>query len=237
MKHPKVVTIGLDGPNRVGKGTQCQMLNDWFDSHNLSSLIVRGAGSRTGLGNQPGDPISPWWQEVNQWLRTPQATPQDWDITSARLARELIVWRDRVLPNCAKQMDSPIAILIIDRTLISRTMTLRARQATEIANNLYPAKAFGRRRPITAEMVCPDIIFNLTAPVSYLLARLSPSDPKYAFRKNLIDSTAAWFFDAADYIPVQLQKRVVHVDGSMPVDTVFQEIKSALQTRFPEING
>ena len=142
MMSVQIITIGLDGPNRVGKGTQAKRLQQWFQSQQIPALIVRGAGTRPGLGQEKGDPESQWWQSINQWIRTPQATFHDWDVTSARLARELIVWRDRMLPKCARKNEKQTAVLLIDRTLLSRTITLRLRNVNNIEQNLVSANSF-----------------------------------------------------------------------------------------------
>ncbi len=228
----QIITIGFDGPNRVGKGTQCRRLQEFLALHHIPSLIIRGDGSRSGLGHHPGDPESLWWQDVNRWLRSPKASLHDWDRTSARLARELIVWRDRILPYCAKKSGCRLVVLIIDRSLLSRTMTLRARHEPNITNNLYPEDAFEGRKAISAECVCPNILFNLIAPKNELLARLTPNDPKYEFRRELIENTADWFADAAQLLPAHIRARIVTIDASKPADQVSKRILSELRDCF-----
>ncbi len=225
----KIITIGLDGPNRVGKGTQAKLLQQWFQSQQIPVVIIRGAGTRPGLGQEKGDPESEWWQSVNQWIRTSKATYHDWDMTSARLARELIIWRDRILPRWVRESEKQTAVLIIDRTLLSRTITLRLREEINIADKLYPADAFGKRQPVTAIDVCPDVIFQLLAPKALLLSRLAPDDPKYEFRKRLIETTTEHFYDAEQFIPTQLQKRIIKVDASHPRKQVFNYILDHLR--------
>ena len=229
----KIITIGLDGPNRVGKGTQAKLIQQWFQSQQIPALIIRGAGTRPGLGQEKGDPESAWWQSVNQWIRTPKATYHDWDMTSARLARELLIWRDRILPRCAQKNERQTAVLIIDRTLLSRTITLRLRAETNIADKLYPPEAFGKRQPITSVEVCPDILFQLLAPKELLLSRLEPNDPKYAFRKRLIETTTDYFYDAEQFIPTQLQKRIKKLDASLSIGQLFSHILDHLKSSSP----
>lgn len=231
----EIISIGFDGPNRAGKSTQSLLLQGWLAGQRIPSLRIRGAGSRSGCGDEPGDPPSTWWQAVNRWLRNPQTNYEAWDITSYRLARELIVWRDRVLPHLVKTQGKNMGVLLIDRSLLSRTMTLRARQLKDIAPNLYPAQARIRGRRISAEEVCPDLILNLTAPISVLLARLEPGDPKYEFRKRLISETSHWFQDATDHIPQHLKSRVVEVDASRSKKVVFADILLTLKRHFKNL--
>jgi thymidylate kinase len=228
----KIITIGFDGPNRVGKGTQCIRLQKWLADHEIPSLIIRGAGSRRGKGEQPGDPQSLWWQEVNLWLHTPQASCHDWNMTAYRLARELLVWRDRVLPNWVKSAGQEFGVLIVDRSLLSRTMIPRAMGLADIAHNLYPEQARLKGRRIWPELVCPDLIFNLTAPWWILNARLDSSDPKYEFRKKVIAETYHWFKDAVTYLSKPLQARVVEIDSSRDIEVVFSDVLAILLTHF-----
>lgn len=231
----KIITIGFDGPNRAGKATQSALLQKWLAERGLFSLVIRGAGSRMGQGDLPGDPRSAWWQEVNQWLRTPQASDEAWQITSYRLARELVVWRERTLPKLLKSRGQELGVLLIDRTLLSRTMILRARQIPDIAHNLYPEKARVRGKRISAELVCPELILNLIAPAQVLIARLDPHDPKYEFRKRLINETSHWFKDAVDFMPEPLRSRVVEIDASREMAAIFADVVSVVQGHFENL--
>lgn len=227
-----IITLGFDGPNRSGKATQCALLQNWLAARGVTSLIIRGAGSRPGRGHQPGDPHSIWWQEVNHWLHAPQTNQEAWHITSYRLARELIVWRDRVLPCVIKTRGQTWGVLLVDRTLLSRTMIPRARQYPDVANYLYPEHARLRGRRITPALICPDLIFNLIAPPEVLMARLGLHDPKYNFRRRLIHETSHWFRDAVRYLPEPLQSRVVEIDASREAEVVFESVLFAAQSCF-----
>lgn len=230
-----IITIGFDGPNRAGKATQAALLQKWLAERGIFSLIIRGAGSRMGRGDQPGDPESAWWQEVNRWLRTPQSSEETWHITSYRLARELVVWRERILPNLIKSRGQELGVLLVDRTLLSRTMILRARQIPDVAHNLYPEKARVRGKRISAQLVCPELILNLTAPAQVLMARLDPHDSKYEFRKRLINETSHWFKDAVDFIPEPLRSRVVEIDASQEGRAVFADVVAAMKGHFANL--
>jgi thymidylate kinase len=232
MSH--VITIGMEGPNRVGKGTQAALLQNWLIDRGVFALIVRGDGSRTGDGNSPGDPYSAWWQAVNEWLRGQNARSEDWHLTSLRLARELIVWRDRVLPQLVSQTGHPLAALIVDRTVLSRSMIFRSDDPQVdpawVNAHLYPLPARGQRI-MTPEKVCPDVIFNFSASRDVLLRRLDPADPKLAFRQRLIERAAAWYTDAVDYIPASLRFRVIAIDADRPPNVIFQEVLKHLELR------
>src|SRR5512136_3014603 len=118
----EIISIGFEGPNRVGKGTQCALLRDWLAERAIPSLIVRGDGSRTGSGERSEDPPSPWWQAVNRRLHGLPVNYEEWNLAAYRLARELVVWRDRVLPRLVKAQGQHMGVLLVDRSLLSRTM-------------------------------------------------------------------------------------------------------------------
>ena len=231
----EIISIGFEGPNRAGKGTQCALLRDWLVERAIPSLIVRGDGSRTGSGECPGDPPSPWWQAISRRLYGLPVDYEAWNLAAYRLARELVVWRDRVLPRLVRAQGQRLGVLLVDRSLLSRTMILRAMGATDVAGGLYAERYRTKGRRISPELVCPDLIVNLTAPRRVLVSRLDPGDPKFEFRKRLIEETCDWFGDAVAYIPRHLRSRVVKVDASEETERVFRRIVSLLQIHFESL--
>ena len=231
----EIISIGFEGPNRAGKGTQCALLRDWLAARRVPSLIVRGDGSRMGSGARPEDPPSPWWQAADRRLHGLPVDYEAWNLAAYRLARELVVWRDRVLPELVRTQGRRLGVLLVDRSLLSRTMILRAMEAPDVAGNLYAEQYRMRGRRISPDLVCPDLIVNLTAPRGVLASRLDPGDAKIEFRKRLINETCDWFGDAVAYIPRHLRSRVVEVDASEEVETVFRRVVSILQARFESL--
>jgi hypothetical protein len=235
----EIISIGFEGPNRAGKGTQCALLRNWLTERGIPSLIVRGDGSRTGSGERPEDPPSPWWQAVNRRLHPhDHELPADyeaWNRAAYRLARELVVWRDRVLPGLVRAQGRRLGVLLVDRSLLSRTMIPRAMGATDVTGALYAERYTTKGRRISPELVCPDLIVNLTAPRRVLVSRLDPGDPKFEFRKRLIEGTCDWFGDAVAYIPRHLRSRVVKVDASEEADRVFRRVLSLVQIYFESL--
>src|SRR5512136_2934154 len=75
----EIITVGFEGPNRAGKGTQSTLLRDWLAERAIPSLIVRGDGSRTGSRERPEDPPSPWWQAANRRLHDLHELPVDYE--------------------------------------------------------------------------------------------------------------------------------------------------------------
>jgi thymidylate kinase len=233
MEKPRILSIGFEGPSRVGKGTQIELFKKKLDELGIPCLAVRGDGSRPNEGRHLGDPVSEWWESMLLKLRSKAADYEDWAESSYRLARELIVFRDRVLPRIAKGM--PFAFLLIDRSILSRTMIPRERKPENIVEQLYPEEARRRGRKITVQKVCPDLIINLSADLDTLLARLDREDPKYEFRKELIIKRYAWYKDAIEFIPEELRGRVVQVDSKKTIEDVHDEICRVVGERFPRI--
>lgn len=231
----QILTLGFEGPNRVGKGTQCALLQAWLTRQGIPSLLVRGDGSRAGKGATPGDPPSRWWQQMDIWLHSSQATYHDWNVAAVRLARELLIWRERVLPRYIAAQGVPYVVLLVDRSLLSRAMLLRAMQPDDPSPDLYPAEAQTKGRKITSEAVCPDLIFALNAPREVLLSRLSPLDPKYAFRRRLIEETSEGFRDVVRYLPEGLQDRVVNVDAARSIEEVAETIQDILIQEYRDV--
>lgn len=231
MEKPKVISIGFEGPNRSGKGTQIELLAGQFEKAEIPYLVVRGDGSRLNQGKDKGDPISEWWSKIMPSLRDPSNQDSDlWNNSSARLARELVVFRDRILPNIAWKNNKPVAVLLIDRTLLSRTMVPRSQGEKDIPNNLYPKDS-----KIDVNKICPDLIFNIIADKKTLLSRLDENDPKYEFRKKLILDKYNWYLDAHKYIPNELQDRIIQIDGTSDPNTINNSIIAIINNKFPEL--
>jgi thymidylate kinase len=231
MEKPKVISIGFEGPNRSGKGTQIELFSNQLEEIGIPYLVVRGDGSRPNQGEHKGDPISEWWTKTMPLLKNPENKDSDlWNDSSARLARELVVFRDRVLPNIAEQNNKPVAVLLVDRTLLSRTMVPRSQGEKDIPNNLYPKDS-----KIDASKICPDLIFNIIVDKDTLLSRLDENDPKYEFRKKLILEKYDWYLDAHKYIPNELQDRIIQIDGTSDPNTINNSIVDIINTKFPEL--
>lgn len=236
-KFPKITTIGFEGPNRVGKSTQSELLKARLESQGIPVVIVRGDGSRSGLGKTEGDPESEVWQEIDGDLRTPGSDLEEWNKSSYRTARELLVWRDRVLPNIAKEAGVNDAVLLIDRTLLARTLVPREmgtpeRLYDEDMRAVNPVSGERKGNVITAEDVAPDIIVQFVAPKETLLARLEDGeDEKSQLRRRLLEERYDWYLDAHNYLPSELADLVVRIDATEDPDTVFQKVANVLKER------
>ena len=220
----KIPSIAFEGINRAGKGTQIELLKKELFEMNVSSIELRGDGTRDGSGSHDGDPLSPWWQQYSKKLREGGST-EEWHQAAYQLALDFISWK-----KSAEELEKDI--IFLDRSLLSRATFVidRDRPAPEILEieHLYPIQRTGK---IKMEDVLPDVIFELTVPKEVLLSRLDPADPKLKFRENLIESNYDNFYNAKNRLPEMVQERIVSIDSSQPIDKVFDEILEDLNSK------
>lgn len=235
----RIFSIAFEGMHRVGKETQMELLQKKIQAAGIPCISIKGEGYRYGAGEQPKDPQSDFWEKISEQLNK-GADPAVWDEASYRLARELIVWRDRILSRQIDKTLAPFGVLLVDRSLISRAI------AKSVDSPPPPKKIFSseelfpqdvqHRKEITPEMVLPDAIVELVAPKEVLLARLDATDPEYEFRKSNIESKFDIYTDAKHHLSPEIQSRIVTVDSSASVDEVYNKIAEELKTRFPELS-
>jgi len=233
-KAPRIATVGFEGPNRVGKSTQSELLKTHLEKQGIPVVIVRGDGSRSGQGDSFGNPESDTWKEIDSNLRNEGTGLEEWNKSSYRIARELIVWRDRVLPNFVKELDSQTGVLLIDRSLLARTLVPREMGTPErlYDQNMRPENPLTgekKGRSITAEDVSPDIIVQFISPKDTLLSRLGDGqDEKSQLRRRLLEERYNWYLDAQNYLPKELTDRIVKIDATGNTEQVFDIVLKTL---------
>lgn len=217
--------IGFDGIHRSGKGTQIDRLETSLSEHDITSLTVRGDGTRDGMGEMPGDPHSPHWQERSQHLRSKDATSDDWHASAYDIVHEL---HDH---STSGQHDAILA----DRSLISRAAFMLYSGATPgrkgfDLEELYPVRDhIPRSKRIDLRQVLPDILFHLEADdPDVVMSRLDPNDPKYEFRARNIQITFEGYRRAARVLPAEVRDRVHTIDAALEEDAVHKRITQAL---------
>lgn len=196
-------------------------------------LVVRGDGSRPNKGNDPGDPYSKWWEEFLPELKKENGDLRSWNTSSFRLAREVKLFRDMIMPRICKQTGDQLGVLLIDRTILSRTMIPRELKEINNPSDLYPTP--DGRHFMTVEEVCPDLIFNLIADKEVLISRLSEDDKKYDFRKQNIELKSDWYKDAVKFIPEELRSRVIDIDANKTIEEVQNDIQNVIIEKIPEL--
>ena len=76
----------------------------------------------------------------------------------------------------------------------------------------------------TLSDVTPDILFELFVPLEVALERLDENDPKYAFRKKIIEETHAFFYQSKERLPLEVQDRIVTIDSTQPIHNISVEV-------------
>jgi thymidylate kinase len=239
-RENNIYTIGYEGANRTGKGTQIDLMSELLTNNSLPHIVIRGDGSRQGIGMSPGDPFSEQWKKVNGYLRNPETDRNVWNTTSYRLARELIVWRDRILPQVIQQSGAESGFLLVDRSILSRTLVPREikKDMAPDAIELYSpdmreeGMVDKKGRTLSVHDVVPDILFELVAPKDKLLARFDDSDPKNVWRKWLVENRYDWYLNAAQYIPTEYTERVVRINADKAPEEVFADIITHINSKF-----
>jgi thymidylate kinase len=235
----KIFTVGFEGMHRAGKSTQIEMLTNKLDKAGIPCISIRGEGFRRGSNNSPGDPESDFWKRMSEHLDK-QNDLESWNEASHRLARELVVWKHRILSKKIEKALAPFGVLLVDRSLISRAIlsSLQLVSSPEkifSSEDLYP-KLKQSHKKITTEMVLPDFIIELIAPKDVLISRLDKNDPYYEFRKNNIESKYELYLDAKKHLADENRNFIVTIDSSADPDDVQREIIRKIKSKFPELN-
>ena len=237
----KIFSIAFEGPNRAGKGMQIELLRSRLEKAGIPCVSIRGEGYRQGSGASPADPESDVWKKIGGELNDVKngAAWDQWYEASYRLARELIVWRDRILSGKIEEALAPFGVLLIDRSLVSKA-TLKSLQMKpppeKIFSNeeLYPSESQHRRK-ITVDMVLPDLIIELSAPKEVLLARLSVSEPNYDFKRDNIENKYEQYTEANEHLPEEIKSKIVNIDSSGKPEEVYENILEEIKTKFPDL--
>lgn len=240
-EQKNLLTFAFDGIHRAGKGTQIELLKNKLQEIGLPCISIRGEGYRSGLGNSPDNPETDFWKKMSEQLKTGEDLNL-WDEASYRLARELVVWRDRILSKEIDKTLSPFGVLLVDRSFISKSVLKTVQSDSSplppekifSSEELYPA-LLQKHKKITIDMVLPDIIFELTAPKETLLSRLNPDDPDYDFRKKNIEDSYEIYLDAKQHLPQNIKDIIITIDSSDKPEEINQKVIEEINSRFPEL--
>lgn len=108
-------TIGFDGLNSSGKGTQIKLLKKYLDRNKISNLILRGDGLKAGKGLRSYDFPSSWWLENASFLLDKSLDAEEkLNLQYQRLAREYEFF----------QKKGPQEVILLDRSFPSRYFTM-----------------------------------------------------------------------------------------------------------------
>lgn len=240
MKNPnQIFTIAFEGESRSGKDTQIELIKSRLSEMKIPCIAIRGEGYRNGLGDVGGDPESDYWKKMSKVLRENPGEYKLWNDASYRLARELIVWRDRILSKNVEESLKPFGILLVDRSLMSNAIlkTLESKPESDYQftpEELYP-ESIQNRKKISADMVLPDMIIEFIAPKEVLLKRLDKNNPDYKFKKESIEDKYELYLNAKKSLPKEIQDIIVSINSSGSQEEVFSEVLENIKSKFPEL--
>lgn len=220
MKEKKTVVFWFDGPNRSWKWTQIALIKQAFESHWIPALVVRWDWTRTAKGTHLWDPVSKWWEENNPKLKWEESSPELWEEAAHRLAREVVIFKERTLPLLINKYNSELWVLLLDRSLISRTMIPIQYELTHL---LYWNHEWEK---VNIHEVKPEILFCLDVKRENLLDRLDESDPKFSFRKELIELNSDKYIHHIELLPESIQNIIKVIDGNRSILDVNKDIST-----------
>lgn len=209
MKLEDTLIISFDGLNRAGKGTQIKLLRDSFESDDYLVEVLKGDGSRPGLGSSDFyDPISSFWQ---QWQKKEKKSIDDWTFAANILASENYL-RCVELSAEAKKKDR-MGIVLLDRSHLSRWYMLRKQ------NSFLPFESC-----LKEPTVHPNIYFVLDVPKETLLNRNSYDNPEKAeFRRKVVLTSYEHWTATFELVPKQI--KLYRLDGTKKESQIHEEVK------------
>lgn len=219
----QISIVGFDGNHRVGKGTQIDLLSMALADKGIRSLILRGDGSRPGLGNSEGDPHSQWWQNFKEYAKGFDNEYDAWRIGARRLLGEAAA-------KIASIDDNMTTVVLFDRSRISRTqMTLKEGLPTNF-ETMYRNDGNDEYEDARLKTLAPDLTVYMHAPTSILLGRLSSQDPKYEFRRRNIINSQDTFDSAFEHCRDKGEDIVAIKADQDPVEVTLN-VRDAIITR------
>ncbi len=207
----EVNIISFDGLNRSGKGTQLSLTQKYLEDKMQNVIIVRGDGSREGIGNpEYYDPISKWWQ---RWQSNTNKSNKDWDNAYLVLNKEI----EDELYNFRQKYNQ--SFFLMDRSYISRWFVERQRCKNTPFDNV-----------IERTQVFPNKYFVLDAPKEILLSRQSDDNPrKSQFRRQIIEQWYDLWQDTLNRVQERLASNMIRLDASQDKSQINKKILESIE--------
>lgn len=217
-----VISIAFDWPSRSWKGTQISLLENLLNYHDIPTIVIKGDGRRSADGLELWNPKSERWNNQNKILEDKWINTETREQAAHRLARELVVVKNRTLPRLIKEKDKKVGVLLIDRSIISRSIIPTQYNLPNLYNNFSSCK-----QKILLETITPDLIFCLKVDKNTLLQRLravSTDDIKYNARKNSIELNYDRFFSNIEILPEFIQDKIKLIDWNSTIEGMYKRI-------------
>ena len=215
----KIYSLGMDGLNGSGKGTQIELFSKYLDSISEPHLIARGDGVRFGNGIKIYDSPSKWWSENIDWLLDKTDNPQDkLNLQYQRLSREAEALRRKL------ERDFNGGVILFDRSFPSRVLTMRQyNPGISIEDSLQSRNP---RNGICVKPIIPDLTVVLDVPQEILLDRLPRENTlgNIARRRILLSN---YGFYAKLVEELKPRTDVLILDGTQTKEDINEQIVEA----------
>lgn len=204
----KIITF--EGLNRSGKGTQIKMLRDHCQVLGYPVEVLRGDGSRPGIGSQGFyDPQSPWWRD---WQANQEKTSCDWNLAYHVLTEEN---SRRYKEFCTEHRQG---MILMDRSYVSRYFMLK-QQGLEMS-----LETVALDTPLH-----PELFFFLDVSQGLLLERASDDNPRKAgFRKEIAQRWYPLWNSVVETAQNYLKDRLRRIDGTLAPEIIHDHVKAYL---------
>lgn len=226
-----ILTVGFEGIHRSGKGTQISLLEQRFKDSNVGVVQLRGDGSRSASGDRIGNSISKWWDNHRSRFEVEGKRMEWWNLGADRLARELVVWRKRLIKDYLESKGYEQGLIILDRSIISRALVLISGGEIQEGQVLTPNNLYSSR--VNANKVTPDIIFELFAPKSIVEERLNAGEGDNFKKKGVIEREFETYYRIKNYFDMPIRRKIVSVDSSQSPSSIHDFVFETIKERFP----
>lgn len=202
--------VSFEGLNRSGKGTQIKMLRNNLETVCQPVEVLRGDGSRPGIGSRSFyDPKSQWWMD---WQDHKDKKGSDWNLAYQVLTEENNL-------RCGEfYSENPNGVILMDRSYISRYFMLR-QQGVETSLEVV-AKDTKLR---------PETHFVLEVPKSVLLERVSDDHTdKNGFRREIILKWYCLWTNVVNEAHEFLKDNLKRIDGTLSRRIIHEYVKAQI---------
>ncbi len=229
-----IYTVGFEGLHRSGKGTQIDLLSKYLTDKKIIYEVIRGEGTRKGIGKEPYDSQSKWWQDNYSYFFQEDGSFEEKikkrNLLYQRISRETDYYINRKIPKLLKNTGDDQAFLLMDRTFVSRFFAMR-QLIPDI--ELYDAlNSINPKNNKTVSPTIPHITFIFDTPKEILIERcnkLSDSPEKTQFRKRNIEQ----YYNLYKEITTELNKDPelnTHIlKGNLSPEKIHSIIKDKLK--------
>jgi thymidylate kinase len=202
----------------------------------IPTYILRGDGTRKGIGKEVYDPTSKWWQEHYAYFlelnRDIQELHRKSNMIYERTTREINYYRGSVLPKMINSIGAEKGVILLDRTLISHIFVLR---------QLYPGikiedslKVYDSRTKKELTPAIPDVTFYLRAPKPELIRRLNKNQDypeKGNIRKDSIEKYFSLFEEVIEELRSNPKFDIVTLNAENSPEEIHINILTELKNR------